>query len=86
MRHTDCDMTRLQEGLPCPDGEYCAYAHDVSEIDVQLINKASTVSLRMRCSLASALRSTRGSCCTLVRVRLITIIAQVAHLLGLMWC
>ena len=36
-------MSRPQEGLPCPDGDHCAYAHDVSELDVQLINKASEV-------------------------------------------
>ena len=41
--HCDCAMSRLQESLPCPDGEHCAYAHDVNELDVQLINKALTV-------------------------------------------
>lgn len=38
-----------QEGLPCKDGEHCAYAHDVSKLDIQFKSKICKV-----CGRASA--------------------------------
>ena len=28
--------SRMQEGLPCPDGDHCAYAHDFGELDIHM--------------------------------------------------
>ena len=33
----------LQEGLACKDGEHCAYAHDISALDIQLKSKIRKV-------------------------------------------
>lgn len=36
-------VSDLQEGLLCKDGEHCAYAHDISALDIQLRSKIRKV-------------------------------------------